>query len=449
MELMNQLFEPSSISVSPDRFGTFLSVACSEPKVAEWVRKGHDDSLWWPLSIRDQRTRMLVAGLSTRISYRMVGTYREVVDSLGEMSWAEIAGMSPSEFRGRVKKLGLVDARERYWRSLVEFVAGSASGDVVYPDLSNDVLVHRIASEVQGSSYKVAQCCVLYARGYYSGVIPVDSGMKDLLLPCMGFPSKSNAFGHEQLRQQLESLTRIVDVRSIAERHGYGDLDLPRDTALTWWTHLVLIYFKRFFCNERSWESCPLRAAGAGCACRRSGAELGGVRTVIVEGADGCGKTELSKELAKWGYRTRHIGYDPQNGASELVDLYGQFFDESDARRQTLDRSFLSEVAYGTTLRDGGRLSPQQITALLERAHDAASVVIYLSAPLQTCLERRTGSDAAMLREHHEVLLDAYERVLSSASQFVPVLRFDTSQTRTAEIMSRLGLSLGGENESS
>ncbi len=56
------------------------------PEVRAAVEANHDDNRWWPTSVADPRTRMVVAGWSTRISYSMIDTYARVVaetDALG------------------------------------------------------------------------------------------------------------------------------------------------------------------------------------------------------------------------------------------------------------------------------------------------------------------------------------------------------------------------------
>lgn len=49
------------------------------PDVRAAVEANHDNNRWWPISIVDPRTRMLVAGWSTRISYSMIEIYARVV----------------------------------------------------------------------------------------------------------------------------------------------------------------------------------------------------------------------------------------------------------------------------------------------------------------------------------------------------------------------------------
>jgi hypothetical protein len=135
---------------------------------------------------------------------------------------------------------------------------------------SNDVLIEKIAKNVNGASYKVAQCCVLYMRGYYCGIMPVDSGMKDIELPCIGFEKYNNAIGHDNLRKQLQLLIENNDLKEIIVSNGYENLNIPDYSNATWWAHLVLIYFKRHYCNKHNPKNCPLiNKTKIKCLCKK------------------------------------------------------------------------------------------------------------------------------------------------------------------------------------
>ena len=428
---------------SPDTFRRVLKHCASQDEVALWVRKMHDDNYWWPLHVADVRTRMLIAGLSTRISYRMLNTYRRVVDQLGDTPWSALAAMDRESFRRIVGPLGLVSARERFWKSLVRFVEETDCGPQhVLPSLSNDELIALIAQSVDGAGYKVAQCCVLYARGYHCGVMPVDSGMKDRLLPCIGFPAPSGAIGHDVLRKQLEALTSRIDTYELALETGFADLDLPQDRPLTWWTHLVLIYYKRLFCNTRSWPSCPLRGCGVGRMCEGDAGAIGGVRTVILEGVDGAGKSTLAKRLQAWGFRLERVSHNPGLSTDSLFRFHAGLLEGTPASRTCLDRSFMSEEVYGHALRGSSRFEKSEIRRLLSLARDRSALVVYLTADKATCIARRQAckEDAEVLTHHYDDLTQRYSDILDEAATFVPVLRLDTTNQGPDELLRRLGL---------
>ncbi len=112
----------------------------------------------------------------------VANTYRNVINELNNYSYDEIQNMSKEELTNIIGRLGLFNSRYKYLVSMINFIE---KYDKEIKTLANDELIKLIASNVDGASYKVAQCCVLYLRGYYSGVMPVDSGMKDIELPCL------------------------------------------------------------------------------------------------------------------------------------------------------------------------------------------------------------------------------------------------------------------------
>lgn len=229
---------------------------CSDlPDVKSDVIKNHDNNLWWPIEIEDYRKRLLIAGLSTRISYNMINSYRNVINDLNEYSYEQIKEMSEEEIINIIKGLGLSNTRYKYLKSMIDFIE-KYNNDLMTK--SNDELIELIANNVSGASYKVAQCCVLYMRGYYCGIMPVDSGMKDIELPCLGFSKYNNAIGHDLLRKQLQQLVENNDMEDIIKKNGYDELNIPNCKNATWWVHLVLIYFKRHYCNKHNPSECPL-----------------------------------------------------------------------------------------------------------------------------------------------------------------------------------------------
>ena len=211
-----------------EEFKKIIDICSNQEEVRDAVKKNHDNNLWWPLEVEDYRKRLLIAGLSTRISYNMIDSYRKVINDLNSYTYDEIK------------------------------------------TLSNDELIKLIADNVSGASYKVAQCCVLYIRGYYSGIMPVDSGMKDVELPCLGFEQYKNALGHDILRKELEALVKNNNMEEIIKQNGYEELKVENYDNATWFCHLVLIYYKRFFCNKHNPENCPLRdCVEVKCKCRK------------------------------------------------------------------------------------------------------------------------------------------------------------------------------------
>ena len=437
------------VSVAPSQYEQILRVAASQRPVREVLLRSHDDNTWWPKHVRDWRTRMLIAGLSARISYRMVPIYREIIDKLDSHPWDALATMPEEGIREIIGRIGLHKTRMKFWRSLVSFIGLSEEKEVDLRALQNDELISLIQSNVEGASYKLAQCCVLYAKGYHCGVMPVDSGMKDMLGPCLGFPIPPGAYGHEAFRIQLEELTSSVDCRRIALDLSYGELDLPERGPLTWWAHIVLISYKRFFCNKREPEHCALRNSpsigmGVGSACSKQRPEYGGTRAIIVEGVDKTGKTSLARLIRKRGYQLQHFRHNEQRTGSDIRALYQDLFQIARNRRIVLDRSFISEEVYGAVLRGESRLCSDDLRQLLELLRELRTTIVYLHAPGsilrgRAALMRGTSrGDTELFKGALSALKKRYEEVLEDVGRYVPIRRFNTAQVSAHDIAARL-----------
>lgn len=242
--------------MNKNQFHKIIDICSKQPEVRLAILKNYDDNLWWPLEIQDYRKRLIIAGLSTRISYNMINNYRKIINDFNNYSFEEIKNMSEENIIHIIKGLGLANTRYKYIKSMIEFI--EKYNDNIF-SMHNDELIEFIASNVQGASYKVAQCCVLYMRGYYCGIMPVDSGMKDVELPCIGFPKYCTPKGNNILRKELERLTKNNYMGDIINNNGYNNLKNIDVNNATWFVHLVLIYYKRFFCNKHSYELCTLR----------------------------------------------------------------------------------------------------------------------------------------------------------------------------------------------
>jgi hypothetical protein len=236
--------------------------AAALSEVRHEVEANHDNNRWWPVSITDTRIRMLAAGWSTRVSYRMIDTYARVIAVADATGFDALAGGTDAELAELVAPLGLARTRIDYFRSLTDLLDRWAKDDTdpLAPDGDHSALIQRFAEEVRGASYKVAQCALLYARGYHCGIIPVDSGMVTKLGPALGIKLPSGPVAHEHLRHLLEGAAqaRAEDFRRLIGQHEYA-VAVPSDALPTWWAHLVLIYFKRLFLNRPSDRLCQRR----------------------------------------------------------------------------------------------------------------------------------------------------------------------------------------------
>lgn len=238
-----------------------VKVCASLPSVQREVLQNHDDNQWWPLRVTDWRLRLILAGWSTRVSYNMISTYQNVVNRIYILGYDQLCIMSDKELASIVAPIGLVHSRIGYFRSVQHFLDQSEIEKKILIERENDELIELFAKQEKGAGYKVAQCAILYAKGYHCGIFPVDSGMKDMLGPCLGLELPKGSLAHNVMRKVIEYQLNASpdDYYMLAHQLGYGHLNLPKDRTPTWWVHLVLIYFKRQYCNMHVPHTCPLR----------------------------------------------------------------------------------------------------------------------------------------------------------------------------------------------
>jgi hypothetical protein len=255
---------PSADGLKRDlaQLASLVTVAAARPEVRREVIRNYSDNTWWPRRIGDWRLRMAIAGWSTRVAYRGIRAYQQVVCDAEAVSFDALCELSDAELARLLRPIGLTAGRIAYLRSLAALIHRWDDADTVPTRMPNDTLIQQIADQVLGAGFKVAQCAALYAKGYHCGIIPVDSGMVQLLGPCIGMRLPSGTHGHEVMRRHLERLVcRFPEtLRAIATATGYDrEITLPISAPPTWWVHLVLIYFKRRFCNQHQLSACPFR----------------------------------------------------------------------------------------------------------------------------------------------------------------------------------------------
>ncbi|MGW8451310.1 hypothetical protein [Streptomyces niveus] len=244
------------------RVHRLVARAAGLPDVRAEVEANHDENRWWPTSIVDPRVRMLAAGWSTRVSYRMVETYARVITAADAGGFDSLAAATDAELASLVRPIGLPQTRIDYLRSLTELLRNweKEGTDPTEESADCDALVLDFAQRVRGASYKVAQCALLTARGYHCGIIPVDSGMVTKLAPALGLALPTGAVAHEHMRHILEATVhaRAAEFRSLATDNGY-QVTIPEGVEPTWFAHLVLIYFKRLYLNGPAPQLCRRR----------------------------------------------------------------------------------------------------------------------------------------------------------------------------------------------
>jgi len=168
---------------------------------------------------------------------------------------------------------------------------------------------------------------------------------------------------------------------------------------------------------------------------------------VIVEGIDGTGKTTIVSKLEHSGMNTLFYNYDPLT--QDLVSKYKNINIEC-AKNSVSDRSFISEIVYGTVVRGHSRLAFDDYKRLLEFYANIGTNAIYLKADLKTLLTRRQDDpkDLELLNKFFEPLNEAYDKAMEIAQKYISVLEFDTVKTSVSDIiliMVRKGIITSGE----
>jgi len=421
--------------LDPEKYSKILEICASQEKVRGEVLKNHEDNMWWPRSIKDWRIRFLVAGLSARINYRMIKTYRRVIEKLKRYSYESIASMRREEFVFIIKPLGLTNLRVKFWQSTIKFIEKIEKEKIKISDFSNDELIRLIRREVEGADYHLAQCCALCLRDYYCGIIPVDSGMIRFLAPCLGFPLPKGSYAYEILRKELEELASKIDCLKIANTTGYQSMIFPKNKPLTWWMHLVLIYYKRVFCNNHDFNLCPLRKHPSigefiGRMCDRNHPQIGGVKNVIFEGIDGTGKTTMAKMFLTIGFKKIHAEYHPE--IEDLYSFYDNLLEDLNNQRIVFDRSFISEMVYGPILRNKSRLSMRRLKNLLIKLKNQKTLLVYLYSPLEILLKRK-GEESTLIK-HYPELTRKYEKLIEIVKKFIPVVQVNSRKNYPKQI---------------
>lgn len=156
--------------------------------------------------------------------------------------------------------------------------------------------------------------------------------------------------------------------------------------------------------------------------------ELGDIpahRTVVLEGCDGVGKTTLAQQLVcDHGFVVVHSDRTPDG--VDLAERYRQIL--ARPGRLALDRSFVSELVYGPLLHGGSRLTDSHACDLAALVARRDGVLAHLTAPASVIRARLLVRDgpAAASPADIELLITAYERVVTTLAPYLPVVQLDT-----------------------
>lgn len=154
---------------------------------------------------------------------------------------------------------------------------------------------------------------------------------------------------------------------------------------------------------------------------------------IIIEGLDGVGKTTLVDFFVKMGMKKFHFNYDAYN-----IDLFTKYMRvlNEETSILVLDRSFISEMVYGPVLRNNCKLTIEQYTELLKAYKEKETTIIYLTAPKEVLLERRSNdlNDYEIINNYYDSLNDRYNEIMNFSSNYLNVLNYDSFAMNKEEI---------------
>jgi thymidylate kinase len=145
-----------------------------------------------------------------------------------------------------------------------------------------------------------------------------------------------------------------------------------------------------------------------------------GYPVIVLEGCDGTGKTTMATRLAQhYGYTAVRCGRI--DDAADLAGRYRAVF--SQPGLLALDRSFVSEVVYGTLRGGQCRLTPRQAADLAFALADRGGLLVHLTAPADVLAVRLRARDGyAPPLDRISAVIKAYRDVFDGLAGAVPIV---------------------------
>ena len=113
---------------------------------------------------------------------------------------------------------------------------------------------HRFQDELK--SYKINEC---YIEQHNFLIYCNDILVKWLHWICDNNLYKMQINFKNEEEMKSFSKERDNNLMTWLKDNGYEKLNIPDYKNATWFCHLVLIYFKRYFCNKHEFKNCPLK----------------------------------------------------------------------------------------------------------------------------------------------------------------------------------------------
>ena len=105
-----------------------------------------------------------------------------------------------------------------------------------------------------------------------------------------------------------------------------------------------------------------------------------------------------------------------------------------------LDKSFISEMVYGPIIRNKCKLSLEDYTKLLIAYKNVGTKIIYLTAPKDVLLKRRTEekSDYEIITNYYEELNKKYDEIMEYSSKFIDIIDINTYEANIEQVRSQV-----------
>ena len=150
---------------------------------------------------------------------------------------------------------------------------------------------------------------------------------------------------------------------------------------------------------------------------------------VIIEGADGSGKTTLVEKLRSEGYVSVCI---PKNTAC-IYGVYKQLIYNSTATNFVIDRSFITDIVYRLVLDGQPSFNLYEISCLLSENMK----IIYCTNDNSFNYAKERGENLICKREPHDKICKVYEYVMKFISIFADkkILKYDFEKTNFEDVL--------------
>jgi thymidylate kinase len=150
-----------------------------------------------------------------------------------------------------------------------------------------------------------------------------------------------------------------------------------------------------------------------------------GFPVIVLEGCDGTGKSTLAEWIAaQYGHtlvRSGRLEDGPDLAARYLAAI-------EQPGRLVLDRSFVSELVYGSLREGGPRLTADEAAGLAFALEDRGGVLVHLTAhPKALAWRLRVRDGHAPPLDRIRAVLRAYRDVFAGLAGAAPVVSIDTT----------------------